>query len=385
MGTVSSRLGAFNAWVVENSDQAMVITRGKKPAIIRTSHGVDVRAILASREDTADVPAEHHVLGSPGGGLSVRSSVFVLHTVRHRPEQKLIVARVGAEVTAVHAPIEGCDERVMAVAATNLLVSIVDVINIHHAVVGAYRQVLITRADTHALDPFFRILENWTIFNMHLTVISSNDNGFTVRMNNYSSGALRVREGGQSRSSSPGELLGNFVDDLYSFSLAGLNVPNNDFIVVSGSYDAVLSIIIKAPDFSLIMRLHYFVEITVILQVDSARLAANKHLTVHTVDGSNLAATERAHLTGLSGDATCRPDFDSVSSSRIKFAFGVSDSADELLVSWYLLGGASVGPVIQASILTSSVSVSFIIPAVDGVARLPSANSSLLTDVVSIF
>lgn len=163
-------------------------------SIFGSSDRVDVRTIFSTREDTVYVPREHDVFSSPLSSSGVRSTMFVLLTIRHGPEQEFVITRVSTEVSTVRTPIESGDERVMSIASRNLLVSSVNIVNVDHIVVRTYGQVLSTRRDAHALNPFLGIGKDLirAPADMYFTIVSGDN--WNAIMNDNTTRALRVRE-----------------------------------------------------------------------------------------------------------------------------------------------------------------------------------------------
>jgi len=121
--------------------------------------------------------------------------------------------------------------------------------------------------------------------------------------------------------------------------------------------------------------------VTIRVLVDGSGLSADEELTVHAINGSDLRASEVAYGILEFGNSTpCRPDLNSISSSCEQLAVSVSDSSHEGLVSRNLLGSASVGPVVKASVLTTSIGIALLIPAVNTVRQVTgSCTFSLLS------
>jgi len=116
--------------------------------------------------------------------------------------------------------------------------------------------------------------------------------------------------------------------------------------------------------------------------VDGSGLGTNKELTVHSINGSDLRASEVAYGVLEFGHSTiCRPDLNSISSSCEQLAVSVSDSSHEGLVSRNLFGSASVGPVVKASVLTTSIGIALLIPTVNTVRQVTRSCSFFLPSV----
>lgn len=117
--------------------------------------------------------------------------------------------------------------------------------------------------------------------------------------------------------------------------------------------------------------------------VDGSGLCTNEELTVHSINGSDLRPSEVAHGVLEFGHSTlCRPDLNSISSScEQPPTVSVSDSSHEGLVSRNLLGSSSVGPVVKASVLTTSIGIALLIPAVYTVRQVTRSCSFFLLSV----
>lgn len=153
-----------------------------------------MRTIFSTREDTVYVPREHDVSSSPLSSSSVRSTMCVLLTIRHGPEQEFVITRVSTEISTVRTPIESGDERVMSIASGNFLVSSVNIVNVDHIIVRTYSQVLPARRDAHALNPFLGISKDLIRFptDVYFTIVSGDN--WSAIMNENTTRALRVGE-----------------------------------------------------------------------------------------------------------------------------------------------------------------------------------------------
>ena len=159
-------------------------------------------------------------------------------------------------------PIKANDKRFVCFAYTESFVWL-SVVDVDIVVVRADCQLRTIRRISHNFDPLLRIGNRCNFLvkridalsNVDFTCISSNCNMAICWVVSNSSCTLRIRKGWKSWSTSFNSLY--FRRDLsyrHAFSLRCR--PNHDFVVVAWSNDAVTTNKVKAPDFSIRMRLH---------------------------------------------------------------------------------------------------------------------------------
>lgn len=132
----------LDAWVIEDVDEAVVITGGEEHLVAGAADGVHVGAVGAARVDTGGLPEELAGDGGPLGVLEVGAARWVLLAAGDFEEEELIGAAVGADELGVAAPVESHDVRAVA-RALALETPVRGSVDIDGVVVGADSQVLV--------------------------------------------------------------------------------------------------------------------------------------------------------------------------------------------------------------------------------------------------
>jgi len=203
--TVRPRLSSLSAGVAEDADIAPVITRDEESALLVSSDAVDVRTIGTSGEDTINVPAELHTLGSKDHGLRVGSTGGVLSNlaILDSPEEEFVSLAGRSEPLAVLGPIHSLDGgRVLVAHSTVTPVS--SFVNLDVFVVRSNSKETATGGEGHTFDPCFGHLEllggSIGTVDMNDTIVGGN-NGLLVGSNSDSTGALGGGHAGDTTSS----------------------------------------------------------------------------------------------------------------------------------------------------------------------------------------
>lgn len=316
MSTVGSALVAGSDGVSEEADIAPVVTGDEEVAVGASVDSVDVRAVSASGEDSLNVPSELDVLRSElhfhgvGSTTGVLSQVTVFGNV---PEEKLVGSAGGSDPFAVARPIEGLDGgRVLGTGSAETPRS--GVIDTDLLVVRSSSEVLATGGDLENLKPLFGLLKldagTVGFVNVNDTIVSSNDSLF-VRSDSNGTSLLGRESLGKGRSSSSLGLdfAGRNVPLLHA--LAGLMVPSDDLVVISGGDDAVGVHVSKTPDLTVVVRFHDGV---LLLGFDNASLDASVFSSddegaIFMVDSADHGA-EADGLLAVKGFAGVIPAFD---------------------------------------------------------------------------
>lgn len=259
--TVGLALSSLSAGVAEDTDIAPVITGDDEVAALVSTHGVDVRAIGTSGEDTINVPAELNSLGGKRHGCGVGSTGGVLGQVAifsDVPEEEFVSLASRSEILAVLGPIHSLDgRRVLSTSSTAVVGS--SIVDANLVVVRSNSKEFATGGHGHNFDPllsFFKFLGR-SIGHVDVddTIVSSN-NGLTVGSNGDSTRALGSGLGGDAGSTSLLGLSRARRDSEFLEAFALLVIPDEDLVVISGGDNAVFVFVSKTPDFTVVVRLH---------------------------------------------------------------------------------------------------------------------------------
>jgi len=259
--TVGVALSSLSDGVTEDAHIAPIITGDDEGAVFVSAHGVDVRAIGTSGEDTINVPGELNGLGGPnsfGGVGSTRRILGQTTVFSDAPEEELVSLASRSEVCAVARPVHSLDGG--RVLSTGSLASPVSgAVGADLVVVRSNSKPFATGGDGHNFDPLLGLLKflGRTVgtVNVDDTIVSGN-NGLTVGSDGDSTRALGSGFAGDAGSTSLLGLSRARRNSEFLAAFACLMIPDDDLVIISGSDDAVLVFVSKTPDFTVVVRFH---------------------------------------------------------------------------------------------------------------------------------